>query len=143
MNILTAMSKDHSKCDQIFFELETEILARNWHSIAAILEKYVVAMEKHFHIEEDLLFSSFEQITGSTNGPTSLMSFEHSQMRMLFRDIQFALKNTNEKEMLDTLETLQIMMQQHNMKEENILYPMLDRFLNQDILESIEKNLSE
>lgn len=51
------------------------------------------------------------------------MRGEHDQMRELLVAAKFALDARDEDDYSGTAETLLIMMQQHNMKEENILYP--------------------
>ena len=56
-----------------------------------------------------------------------------------------ALKSENQDDYLGQAETLLIMMQQHNMKEENMLYPMCDQHLSAElpaILQHLESNLS-
>jgi hemerythrin-like domain-containing protein len=62
-------------------------------------------------------------------GPTQVMRMEHVQMRALMDDAAAALANGDADDYLGLAETLLIMMQQHNMKEENILYPMCDQHL--------------
>ena len=46
--------------------------------------------------------------------------------------LQWALEGQQQEEYLDTTETLLIMMQQHNMQEEGLLYPMSDKQLGAD-----------
>ena len=57
------------------------------------------------------------------------MRSEHDQMRELLNAAKTALEERNAEDYSGTAETLLIMMQQHNMKEENILYPMCDLHL--------------
>ncbi len=64
-----------------------------------------------------------------TEGPTSMMRYEHEQMRSLFAQMSQALQAQRSDDYLGASETLLIMMQQHNAKEEQILYPMLDQML--------------
>ena len=57
-----------------------------------------------------------------------------------------ALGAGNTEDYLGQAETLLIMMQQHNMKEENILYPMCDQHLTEElpaVLQHLESELSE
>ena len=100
------------------------------------------AMEHHLTVEETILFPAFEQKTGMTGGPTMIMREEHKQMRDLFLQLQFALDGKAGGEFLDTTETLLMLMQQHNMKEEGILYPMSDQHLGgeaQQVLTRMQK----
>jgi len=64
-----------------------------------------------------------------TQGPTMIMRHEHDQMRALFAQIEDALQRRDEDDFLGNTETLLILIQQHNMKEEGMLYPMADEQL--------------
>lgn len=89
-------------------------------------------MEKHFQAEEKLLFPTFESASGQSGGPTEVMRGEHRQMRDLFAAMADAFSEKNADEYAGQAETLLIMMQQHNIKEENILYPMCDSAIKHD-----------
>jgi hemerythrin-like domain-containing protein len=54
---------------------------------------------------------------------------EHDQMRELFDQMNAALAAHDGNTFAGLAETLLILMQQHNVKEEQILYPMSDRAL--------------
>ncbi len=62
-------------------------------------------------------------------GPTQVMRMEHEQMRELMQDMAHAMIKTDYEGYLGLSETLNMLMQQHNMKEENVLYPMTDQVL--------------
>ena len=57
------------------------------------------------------------------------MRFEHEQMRPLLAQLGDACAARDGEAYAGAAETLLILMQQHNMKEENILYPMCDQAL--------------
>ena len=67
-----------------------------------------------------------------TGGPTQVMRHEHAQMRDLIGQMDAAMEQKNADGFGGAAETLLVMMQQHNMKEENILYPMIDQAIGQD-----------
>ncbi len=73
-------------------------------------------------------------------GPTQVMRMEHQQMRALVQDLDTALNNQDKDRYLGLSETLMVMMQQHNMKEEMMLYPMLAQNLAQgeEIIDSFK-----
>ena len=50
-----------------------------------------------------------------------VMRREHDQMRTLFAQIEDALQRHDEDDFLGSTETLLILIQQHNMKEEGML----------------------
>jgi hemerythrin-like domain-containing protein len=57
---------------------------------------------------------------------------EHEQMRGLIQDMADAVAKTDDEGYLGLSETLNMLMQQHNLKEENMLYPMTDRVLGDE-----------
>jgi len=57
------------------------------------------------------------------------MRYEHDQMRDLLAQLAAACEAHDGEAYGGVAETLLMLMQQHNMKEENILYPMCDRAL--------------
>ena len=74
-----------------------------------------------------------------TMGPTQVMRMEHQQMRDLMSQAQAAIDAGDTDEYMGQAETLLIMMQQHNMKEENMLYPMCDQHLSAELPAILER----
>ena len=123
------MTDDHRRCDDVFAEVEQAVEAADWTAAAAAFECFRNDVLKHFAAEESLLFPAFERRTGMSMGPTQVMRSEHVQMRELLDAAGAALATRDADAYAGNAETLLIMMQQHNMKEENILYPMCDQHL--------------
>lgn len=124
--ISSFMADDHRRCDLLFAEVEELVANGEWSAATDSFEGMHKAIEHHFSMEEEVLFPAFEQVTGSTMGPTQIMRHEHQQMRQLFEQLASALEKQLKDEYLGASETLLILMQQHNAKEEQILYPMTD-----------------
>lgn len=55
-----------------------------------------------------------------------MMRMEHDQMRGLLDTLDAALRTKDAGRCLDLSDTLMVLVQQHNMKEEQVLYPMRD-----------------
>lgn len=55
------------------------------------------------------------------------MRLEHQQMQETLAEMSKALGGNDLEEFLGQAETLLILMQQHNIKEEQILYPLCDQ----------------
>lgn len=130
--ITTALETHHKSCDDYFAAADDAARHQDWVACAAALRAFREALEAHFGIEEEALFPAFEQRTGMAGGPTQVMRMEHGQMRTLADELNQALQRRDADAFAGTAETLLIMLQQHNLKEENILYPMCDRALAQD-----------
>jgi hemerythrin-like domain-containing protein len=144
--IRSFMTDDHRRCDDLFAEAEQALGKGNLEAARAAFGHFRTATLAHFESEEKTLFPSFEAKTGMSMGPTQVMRMEHEQMRALFDDAANALQAGDSDEYVGIAETLLIMMQQHNMKEENVLYPMCDQHLSGDLeplLERLETELCE
>jgi len=130
MSTLSAtLTRDHRHCDELFAQTEEHASRGNWAEADACLSKFIQAMEHHLRFEEENFFPAFEQATGSQQGPTQMMRLEHEQMRALFRDMQASLPAHDARQFLGITETLLILMQQHNLKEEHVLYRLADQAL--------------
>lgn len=138
MTITEHMSKDHKACDDIFSEMEAAANNGNWEQTIELWQSFSHSMQQHLRHEEEELFPAFEA-HGMEGGPTSVMRFEHEQMRGLMSQIEASVTLRDVDSLLGETETLLILMQQHNAKEEQVLYPMMDRVLGpagEDILQS-------
>ena len=135
-SITEYLSDDHERCDELFAIAESAAADADWSATQARLESFLDAMRHHFAMEEDVLFPTFEERTGMTMGPTQVMRMEHQQMRQLFDALGRACGAQDQDSFLGQAETLLILMQQHNFKEEQMLYRMADDAL-EDQLDSV------
>jgi len=125
------LSNDHSRCDEIFASME-EAASTSLEDAKKICLEFIQATEHHFQMEERVMFLEFETKTGMTQGPTQMMRHEHTQMRALMQDMFKALEDGNKDKFFGYSETLMILLQQHNMKEEQMLYPMAQQHLSDE-----------
>lgn len=128
--ITSYLSSDHERCDNLFADAETLVDQAKWEDAAARLKEFAEALERHFAMEEQILFQAFEKATGNSAGPTAVMRMEHQQIRAILQRLHEASAARDAESFLGFSETLNTMMQQHNMKEESILYVMTDRVLS-------------
>ncbi len=129
-NVGEYMSHDHRQCDEAFARAEDAVTTGDWGAAQAAFEAFHGAMERHFALEEQKLFPAFEETTGmSEGGPTQTMRVEHEQMRGLFEEMKQAVAARDSAKYLGLSETLLLLMQQHNIKEESMMYPMLEQAL--------------
>ncbi|MCW8830593.1 MAG: hemerythrin domain-containing protein [Gammaproteobacteria bacterium] len=139
MKIREFMAQDHKDCDQLFAIAENAASQGDWDTATQAFNDFVQAMERHLGIEENELFPAFEEASGMTMGPTEMMRSEHDQMRVLFAEMREAVDTKHADDYLGVSETLLILMQQHNMKEEQILYSMMDQHLSDDNIQLQQK----
>jgi len=130
MNSSTQILPDHHKhCDDLFVAAEDAAARADWATAKTAFERFRAQMEAHFTAEETVLFPGFEAATGMSGGPTQMMRFEHEQMRTLLEQLAQTCAARDGDGYAGVAETLLMLLQQHNMKEENILYPMCDQAL--------------
>jgi len=127
--IVEFMTSKHRECDDIFSEAEAAAAIEDWDKATQKWSIFAEELELHFQAEETILFPQFEQATGMTVGPTQVMRMEHEQMRALVKSLNKDLLDNNKVGFLGNCETLMVLMQQHNMKEEMMLYPMTEQHL--------------
>jgi len=143
MNTITDyLTHDHRRCDDLFVTAENHVCKQAWSEASTCFSQFRAGIEHHFEMEEQVLFPAFEQKTGSTEGPTEIMRNEHRQIRAIIEMLMKSLALQEKDEYLGHSETMNIMIQQHNMKEENILYPMTDQLLGKiqpDMIDAMNK----
>ena len=123
------MTEDHRRCDVSFANAEEAVSKEDFGAAQSSFGNFKQTMEAHFSMEENVLFPEFESQTGNSAGPTQVMRVEHRQIRALLEEMASTLAGQDVEGYLGHSETLLVMMQQHNMKEEHILYPMTDQAL--------------
>jgi len=132
------LTNDHRQCDEIFAQME-EAVANKTSDAISKFEDFHTAMTHHFDMEEKVLFPAFENKSGMTQGPTQVMRNEHEQMRRIMTQMLEAIENKNEERFFGLSETLMMLTQQHNMKEEQMLYTMAEQHLGTQGPSIVEK----
>ena len=140
--IATLFTRDHRHADDGFAAVEAALLTGSTASVLDAWEALEAELLHHFLVEEEALFPAFEAATGMNSGPTEVMRLEHAQIRELFAPLTAAIEAEETESARDLLETLLVMLQQHNMKEENVLYPLCDQALATAQREAIARRLA-
>ena len=123
-------AQDHRDCDSRWAELEGLLDSGNSDAANQAWREFDDGMRRHFAMEEDVLFPAFDARSGmGGGGPTAMMRMEHQQMRGLLDQIGTAMSSGDTEEALDLGDTLLMVIQQHNVKEEGMLYPMAENML--------------
>lgn len=127
------MTEDHRTCDTLWVDVESSADAGDLAETQARFATFERAVQRHFEFEEQTLFVALENATGMHGGgPTAVMRSEHEQMRQVLRTMAGALATGDTQGVVDHGDTLLMLIQQHNMKEEHILYPIADARLGGD-----------
>ncbi|NEX23251.1 hemerythrin domain-containing protein [Thiorhodococcus mannitoliphagus] len=121
----------HHRCDHLLAAAETQLQTGAWPSMVAAAEGLIAAMLEHFRVEEEQLFPQLAEVFQAAASPIEVMCSEHAQMRALLEDLGAAVEAHDQGACTGILETLHFLVQQHNYKEETVLYPMADGALRE------------
>lgn len=120
---------DHDRLDELFKQFQ--LLKRsNYPKAKEYFKEFKAGLQRHIIWEEDILFPLFERKTGLVeNGPTDVMRAEHrligKYLEAIHDKVRVQSAESDEEEQL-LLNALSL----HNRKEESVLYPAIDRSLN-------------
>lgn len=120
---------DHDQLDGYFKKFQ-ELKRQVYPQAKENFIKFRFGLQRHIDWEEKILFPLFEEKTGMTyGGPTEVMRQEHRQIKAYLEEIYEKVQCQNpESDQEEQL--LWNILKQHNYKEENILYPAIDRFVS-------------
>ena len=130
MTINQFMTQDHRACDEQFAQLENIVDQENFEGAKAMFSEFQDHMLHHFKMEETVMFPQYSNYEGGHCDPTGVMLMEHDQMRTIFKQMQDAVNANDKNAFLGASETLLFTMQQHNMKEEQMMYNFADEALD-------------
>lgn len=123
-------TQDHRVCDARWADVEALLDDADIAAARIAWQDFVAGMQRHLAMEEDVLFPAFEASSGmGSGGPTAIMRMEHQQMRGLLDQVGVAIDSGQTEDALDLGDTLLMLIQQHNLKEEGMLYPMAENML--------------
>jgi DUF438 domain-containing protein len=118
------MVRQHRECDEHLTRCEAALHKGELTAAGNSFLLFSAELDKHFALEEERLFPAFEKATGMSSGPTVVMRGEHAEIRALRDEATAAIEANQAEDALAAIDTLNVLIQQHNVKEENILYPM-------------------
>jgi iron-sulfur cluster repair protein YtfE (RIC family) len=129
--VWAAFSADHERLDGLldgFRQLKRSDFAR----AKDCFRQFKFGLQRHIIWEEQVLFPLFERKTGMVHtGPTEVMRREHQQIGAHLEALHEKVRNqdpNSDGEEAALLSALAV----HNEKEENVLYPALDRLLSEE-----------
>lgn len=130
MSFHETLSHQHRNCDIALAGVEQEAIDGRWSDAERAFNNFLALTEDHFTYEEQVLFPALQQANPMTAQPVSVMQSDHTQIRELAADLQIALQERRRDLLQGASETLVFLLQQHNAKEESVLYPIADQLLD-------------
>jgi hemerythrin superfamily protein len=121
------LGEDHRRCDEYYAEAEAAALSNDAARAGERFARFELCLLRHMAMEEEGLFPELERRMGFVgDGPTAMMREEHEGLRGLLSRMRECLEAGDLPSFTDVCETMLVLMEQHNMKEEEMLYPMMD-----------------
>ena len=128
-----ALTGDHRYCDGLCAEAEQAARKGDWNLYRERLRVLADALGRHMAFEDDELFPALEHASGMSGGPTDVMREEHAQMRDTLALLTAAAPEQDPEGCLAELDTLFSLLQQHNVKEEMVLYSACEQMLGAEL----------
>jgi hemerythrin-like domain-containing protein len=126
----------HKTLKEVFLQHQEALLDGDLGRAMERLSEFERRLLPHIRDEEDLLLPVYERAGGIPGGQPILFTGEHKRMRELLAGFQGALSALEQNpegrkrgvlRLLDRQATFKSLMEHHDLREANILYPALDR----------------
>ena len=139
---------DHTEIDAIFVDLQRDLgsaaenAAEKRASLLARFDQFDARLERHILWEEEILFPAVESKNAMlAAGPGRVMRMEHEEIRRWKGEARLALAGPlTPRELEQAAQALGRMfaiLKDHNLKEENVYYPLADEMFGPAEVEEI------
>lgn len=138
------LKSDHRHCDDLLARAAAIIEQRNWQDAGTAFRHFCHVLRRHMKMEEEVLFPACEAVMIHSSEPIAMLRIEHEQIHGIIERMSWALCRLDAVDFLLHSETFTILIQEHGMKEDKIVYPMLDRILSgrrSKIIEEMRKHI--
>jgi len=118
---------DHARLDAILTEVGRMVIDGRFDAAGARFAEFACGLRRHIAMEEGILFPVFEEATGDrSGGPTEVMRLEHVAIRRSMDEAAAGISHKDAGRFGSAVMELRSTIGPHNVKEEHILYPMVD-----------------
>ncbi|HET6674568.1 MAG TPA: hemerythrin domain-containing protein [Nitrospiraceae bacterium] len=133
-------TEDHDELDALLGSFQSQKYT-NYGKAKEAFREFKAGLERHIVWEEQLLFPLWEEKTGmADSGPTFVMRGEHrhigERLEAILRKVQNEDPDTGIEE-----QALIVLLSAHNMKEERVLYPSIDKLVADDEREKLYEKM--
>jgi uncharacterized protein (DUF2249 family)/hemerythrin superfamily protein len=125
-----ALSWDHDRLDALEATAFEKRALGDLQLAYDLYAEFAAGLKRHIGFEEELLFPAFEEKTGMppTAGPTAVMRAEHREIKELLDRIEAGIADAAAP-VEELRGRFHAVLADHNLKEEQILYPATDDLL--------------
>ena len=132
--------QDHDRLDELFKTFQ-RLKRSDFAKAKEAFKEFKYGLQRHIVWEEEILFSLWEKETGiSEGGATSVMRTEHRQIGQHLEAIHQKVVDQNPDSDQEEQALLNLL-GSHNMKEERVLYPGIDRVTSVNVREAVFQNM--
>jgi hemerythrin-like domain-containing protein len=126
----------HERLDELFASHQEALLALDVELAQASLKQFELDLRAHMRIEEDLLLPIYARAGRIKGGPPEFYTGEHKKMLEFLARFNKQLEALGEApadlkrgiiDLFDQEAVFKQLMQHHDMREQNLLYPTLDK----------------
>lgn len=126
--VCAKLIEDHKHCDQLFVAVEQLVLQRQWKEAAESLVTFTAVFGRHIETEESTFFPLIKEAGGEDAWPLEDLRSEHAKLAMILARIAQAIQKESKEDFYLHAESFFILMYTHSIKEDQILYPKLERY---------------
>ena len=130
--VAETLASDHDRLDDLESAAFAARSAGDLALATRLFHDFAHGLRRHIGFEEKLLFPAFEERAGVSPeaGPTAVMRHEHREIENRIHDMECRFANL-EDPLTGARDAFHEIMHEHNLKEEQVLYPATDRLLTQ------------
>jgi uncharacterized protein (DUF2249 family) len=128
--VAEALEWDHDRLDELERGAFAARAAGDLALATRLLHDFAHGLRRHIAFEEKLLFPAFEARSGAPehSGPTFVMRSEHREIEQRLHDMETRFSDPQDP-LTGAREAFHQLLHEHNVKEEQVLYPTTDRLL--------------
>ncbi len=120
---------DHARLDVILNDVSRLVGQKAYVDASRAFAEFACGLNWHIEAEETTLFPAFEEKTGIVQGPTVVLREEHRVIQRCIVEVTSALATSDAGTIERAISDLRETLGDHNIKEEQVLYPMTDRVM--------------
>ena len=126
----------HDRLDELFLRHQEAVLLFDVERSSSTLDEYERELVEHMRFEEDALFPIYERAMPIAGGGIDLFRNEHQKLLRYVAGIRKSFETLRPREtggptriieLLDFEAKFKNLLKHHDLRERNILYPVLDR----------------
>lgn len=129
-SIREAFATQHRELDELFDSARSAAEEGAWFPAQDRFLLFRNGIEKHMGVEERLLFPAYEEHHGGMGTETAGdLRKDHRDLRIFFDKIWEALLARDPEHSLDLMNSVHLILRQHESREESELYPAMDALM--------------